>query len=510
MNHRLSELLAGVLAVCVLALSSRSMAAEPKKDVGKAPAPKETSGNPPPPEIPVIKLVLSPAKSPVPALRYELLPNFREQVPGNAAVSYHRAMMLLSERRLPDPKKVAEYDLKIEEMIAKPLNEIPIEELRGYVDSYRQVFREIDLAVKRDHCDWDLERRLDSDGIGVLLPEIQKMRELARMLKMRCHLHIAEGKLNEALHDVQVGVTMGRHVGMGPSLIQSLVGMAVVSIFAGELDLIIQQPGAPNLYWALTYLPRPLIDLRKPLEGEVRALDGTLPMLKDIDKGPMTVEEAQRVFDQWTVNLMNLFADEEAALRLPALKNKVLTAAYVTLQYPNAKKSLLAAGKTQKEIDAMPAAQVVLLDGMIHYKDLRDQAFVWLTLPYSEAVEGTTRTEAKIKKLRANPEGDLTGALMVLMIPAMQKVHFAGARVDRKIAVLRVIEAIRMHAALNNGKLPATLADIKEVPAPNDPISGEAFQYVVKDGVAKLYAPPPKGDQPHQGNTIRYEITLRR
>ncbi len=60
----------------------------------------------------------------------------------------------------------------------------------------------------------------------MLLPEIQKMRELARMLKLRCRLHIAEGKLDEALHDVQIGFTMGRHVGEGPTLIQSLVGMA--------------------------------------------------------------------------------------------------------------------------------------------------------------------------------------------------------------------------------------------------------------------------------------------
>lgn len=158
----------------------------------------------------------------------------------------------------------------------------------------------------------------------------------------------------------------------------------------------------------------------------------------------------------------------------------------------------------------MPAAQIVLLNGILRFKNLRDEAFVWFSLPYAEAKEGMFLTEEKIKKLRTNSEGDLLGTLMVELLPALQKVHFAAVRTDRKIAVLRVIEAIRLYAALNNGKLPATLADIKEVPVPKDPVTGEAFQYTLQDGVAKLSAGPPKGERPHQGNVVRYEITIRR
>ena len=31
---------------------------------------------------------------------------------------------------------------------------------------------------------------------------------------------------------------------------------------------MIEQPGCPNLYWALTYLPDPVISIRKGLQGE--------------------------------------------------------------------------------------------------------------------------------------------------------------------------------------------------------------------------------------------------
>ena len=36
----------------------------------------------------------------------------------------------------------------------------------------------------------------------------------------------------------------------------------------GRVEELIQAPGSPNLYWALTDLPRPLLDLRKALQGE--------------------------------------------------------------------------------------------------------------------------------------------------------------------------------------------------------------------------------------------------
>jgi hypothetical protein len=191
------------------------------------------------PAVPVVRLTVSASSAPVPVLRYELLPNFREQVPGNAALSYHRASLLLTEARQGDSKKAVERDQQIDEMAAKPVKEIKIEELREYLQSYRNVLREVEMGAKRDKCDWDLERRADADGIGLLIPEIQKMRELARLLSLRCGLHIAEGKIAEAIQDVRTGFAMSRHIGDGPTLIQALVGFAIYAIFAGRLEQII-------------------------------------------------------------------------------------------------------------------------------------------------------------------------------------------------------------------------------------------------------------------------------
>ena len=54
----------------------------------------------------------------------------------------------------------------------------------------------------------------------------------------------------------------------------------------------------------------------------------------------------------------------------------------------------------------------------------------------------------------------------------------------------RVVEAIRMHAAVN-GKLPATLAEVSIVPVPNDPLTAQPFQYSLNGGTATSQSAPP-------------------
>ena len=94
------------------------------------------------------------------------------------------------------------------------------------------------------------------------------------------------------------------------------------------------------------------------------------------------------------------------------------------------------------------------------------------------------------------------------LLPAVYKVHFASTRTDRRINVLRTVEAIRLYAAAH-GQLPSKLDDL-EVPVPTDPVTGKAFEYRLAGDKALLTGPTPAGERPHESNTLRYEITLRR
>ncbi len=79
----------------------------------------------------------------------------------------------------------------------------------------------------------------------------------------------------------------------------------------------------------------------------------------------------------------------------------------------------------------------------------------------------------------------------------------AVAMIEQYIAALRVVEALRMHMATNNGALPKTLSEIRQVPVPKDPLSGENFVYESDGKTATL-----RSTMEGRGVT-RYRIRLR-
>jgi hypothetical protein len=78
-------------------------------------------------------------------------------------------------------------------------------------------------------------------------------------------------------------------------------------------------------------------------------------------------------------------------------------------------------------------------------------------------------------------------------------------RLDREVASLRVIEALRMYAASHDGRLPARLEDIDQIPVPDNPATGKPFAYRLEGATAILELPP--SDRVNSGN-CRYEIEI--
>ena len=97
-------------------------------------------------------------------------------------------------------------------------------------------------------------------------------------------------------------------------------------------------------------------------------------------------------------------------------------------------------------------------------------------------------------------------ALFTSVIPALQAAMTSSLRIDRQVAVLRVMEALRLYAASHDGRFPESLDKIKEVPVPDDPATGEPFIYRAADSAAILHG--PRADLPYPPPT--YRITIRR
>ncbi len=248
------------------------------------------------PNMPFVKeIAVVPAAAPVPLFKYRLLPLSSELNPGDAAPIYLRIRYEVLDR---DWEAIGVNSAKWLEL---PRDQFPTAEVRKFVDSWSRRLQQIEFAANRKTCDWNytiLEEQIDV--IGILMPDAVGMRTWSRLLALKARVEAAEGKFDDALRTMETGVAFGRHVAEGPFLVNQLVGIAIAdAMLSTYLDLV-SRPGAPNLYWALTALPRPLIGLRQGLEQEMKVVERVVPELSDLDR--------TRTDAEWSAHLERLHA----------------------------------------------------------------------------------------------------------------------------------------------------------------------------------------------------------
>ncbi len=418
-------------------------------------------------------------------------------------MDYYRAY-LLRPSWPRDPKEGAALQEKLIAWEESSVEKLPVAEVKKYLQQYALSFRALDSAAKADRCDWEFASKVSVQNIEPLLAEVQTYRELARFQKLRVRVALAENDFESALRDIRTGVRLGKDVGEGPTLINALVGIAIASIFLNELEQMVQRPNAPNVYWALTTLPHPLIDPRPSLEGEGRIFDNLFPNAKQLEKGPVSAERANALLDE----MLTAFSTMGAVVPNGGVGALPL-AAFVALNAPGARKQLAELGWAAAVIEKMPPAQVVALRAVAAYRVITDDQTKCFSLPLPEGRAELAKARTRADKLKKD-SGDPIVAAFAMTLPAVEKVYEAHTRTNRRVAVLRAVEAVRLHAAANGGRPPQSLADIKVVPVPDDPYTLKPFEYAAKDDTFVLTLPPPAGEKPHLGNSARYEITLRK
>ncbi len=476
-----------------LLLSSAAALAQPPKD-------------PPAPTGDVRTFTASPAAAPSPALKYEFLPRLRDRVPGNAALDYHRAHALRPSWPR-DPKESQALDEKLAAWDESPVEKLPLAEVKKYLAGYSMTFRTLDAAARADRCDWALNDRLTVGNVDLLLPEAQMFRELARAQKLRIRVDLAENDFADAVKNLQTGFRLGKDVGEGPTLIQSLVGVAITAVFLNEVEQLVRRPNSPNVYWALTTLPQPFLDPRFALEGEGRLFDNLFPNAKALEKGPVSADKANAILDEMMTAFSTMNSPPGTGGQNPF--GAFGTAAYVTLNAGGARKQLETLGVAKETVDKMPAAQAVALRAILIYRQFTDDQTKCFSLPYPDARAEFAKARDRAEKLKKE-SGDPIVSVFAMTMPAVEKVYEAHARTARRIAALRAVEAIRLHAALTDGKPPKSLADVKAVPVPDDPYTLKPFGYAADGDTFTLTGPTPAGEKPTPSNTFRYEVTLRK
>ena len=225
-------------------------------------------------------------------------------------------------------------------------------------------------------------------------------------------------------------------------------------------------------------------------------VDSELAGIKEMEKGPVPLAQAQKALDEFLAKAPLWDSDANKAVKADVMKQ-------ILSLYPRAKVFLIERGYAAADVEKMPAIQVVLLHSKAEMERWRDQHEKWMALPFWEGREGLKLAEVALESARERQEA-LT---MLLDLPrSAMKIYMAHMRIDRKLAALRCIEAIKLHV-LDTGKLPASLDKIKAVPVPLDPVTNKPFEYQLQKETAVLTAPLyDLGNR--QG--WRYEITIRK
>src|SRR5262249_39458885 len=144
----------------------------------------------------VIRLTVQPMAAPKPALRYLLLPDLRELTPGNPIPNYLRCV--LDQDFTADREAIS-----------------------------REALRQADRAARMDKPDWQILPKAKTDAFGLLLPDVQKMRQLASELQARFRDEVALHHFDDAIRTAKTMFAMSRHMGEHPTLIGDLVAIAM-------------------------------------------------------------------------------------------------------------------------------------------------------------------------------------------------------------------------------------------------------------------------------------------
>lgn len=453
-------------------------------------------------------LTLTPAAEPRPALTYSLWPRYAEQTPGDATPHYYRA--LLMQDQLPDSVE-KEYVEKSHRWLGDKLDEATMEEMRKWLTSYANMIKELRVATYRERIDLDLRLR-DLEGleaIQFLLPDAQETRSIARVLQVKARIEIEDGRFDDAIETLRMGYRLAVFVAKSPTLINDLVGVAIGSLMTAELTRLVAHPDAPNMYWAITALPTPLINLREALEWEAGVPLQIFPFLRDPETAQRTPEEWRRLMMGAYMKLNELSGQYEGK---PGPLTQVAATALMMKGYPIAKKNLIASGMTEKEVEAMSVGQVVAIHTARSHRYVYDEMFKWTLITDAPIHDRWRQTEETLRKQRYfGPNGidhEVLPLSMILM-PGVAQAWYAPVRLERQFAALRLIEAIRMHADANGGSLPTSLNEIKITVVPNDPLYDIPFTYKV-DGDTAVIENKPRPRMPRRTEVYQYTIRIKK
>jgi hypothetical protein len=421
-----------------------------------------------------VSLTVTTAAMPKPSLKYTLLPSYDDLSSGDALGSYLKCFAEQSNLY---------FSKEGNELFEKSLN-AKLADLPEGSDTFGgRSLQNADVGARLDHIDWISVTPIKRDGINTLLPEVQWLRRVATALKIRARGQVKAGKFSESVYTVQTIFAFGRHLDQHPTVIANTVAVAIVSLAFQPLEEMAEQAGSPNLFWAYAYLPKPMIDYHRGLEGERFILKYEFSGFDDrnVVWDDETTTKAVLKLQSFIQAITNQQETEEKKIVRGWFQSKLNDSKWLE----GCRTRLIGWGYDAAKVAKYPKEQLVLHDVLRKYDVLRDDF-----LKYSKL----SNVQYEALDLKAPSTDDDENILTNYLLQAnffIPRFRIVTLRLSQRFALLQTVEAIRDYAAQNDGKLPTALKDIK-LPLPLDPVNDKPLEYTLKNGKATLKGAIPK------------------
>ncbi len=463
-------------------------------------------------QIRTAELSLTPKAEAKPALKHKFIADDFELQDGNAAIFYLKAMGFLEQNRARDllsetRKKAWETAQEKGEDVSNypPYSwldmapkELPVEAVKQYLSLLSFQPRHLAEAARRRSFSLDRNIRQVASPASILIPDIQIMRELSRNQSLRCRIAIAEGRVDDAIAILGQQYAMAKHLGHDEFLVSSLVGAVAAGIAYEDAIYLLQLPSTPNLYWAFSSLPNPIIDMKSALAFERQMFFEEIKLLRDVDETPRNAGYWQDFIERIFPQVQNLYLMAMAKDQETSLESFIMT---IGAAYPGAKRYLIEdVGMVRDKVESFTTAQTFFLAVKRFYEQSLDEHFKWNSIPFAEA---TANSQYRNLDTRTQADCDRIGWASLptsAFLPNFRAAKNAQQRAQQSIAMLQTVEAIRMHGAANGDKLPSSLDNLI-VPVPVDPFTGKPLMYELNGDKAVLTG--------HRMNGLQDRLVLR-
>ncbi len=334
--------------------------------------------------------------------------------PDNAAVLYYKAFLMF---RNPS-EEVKNMMLDLREGKIKPNDQI-----RQHLDENKYAMEFIETAANIQTCDWghDLSR-----GLGVLMPELLKLRLTAFMFAAKAQILAQEGQYKAALGKCLTIHKMARHAS-DSLLISYLVSTSLNDLANSRIrDILSSMPqDQDTLVW---------------LKGQMVAIAVNATSLKKA-----------------------MAADKEICMQ--EIRKERINSLLESMGDDFVKDEMTA--DTVKKVRAGDPG--FLKDNRAYYANIMDDAIVAVDLPYAQSHK---RLEALNNRAQEDAKKNSAAIMTALLTPASSRVRTIGTKSGTFFNAIRAAIDIYMVKA-RTGRLPDTLPD----DLPRDLFSGKDFLY---------------------------------